>query len=445
MKKWIISFLVALMAALSLLAPVHMLRHQYAEQAQQEHRNQANQHLMFIRNSIQSKLDSSLFYADFFEMVIRQNPDISDYELREYARLIVGRNAVVDHITITREGVISFVYPTLGNEHLIGQMVSDEEGQSKGALSTLENHLILTEGPLEWGEGGLKIFNQKPIFSRSVSSNNLWGFASVTIDFEELVDTTLLAHHNNDYRYGIRVLSESAGPFLWGDREVFAEEAVLQYVHLPQSDWVIGIQPIEGWQTTTGLFQRELVIFYILISIIFLLVFSFSLKYVSKRELSRKDVLTGVFNKHTFENIAKRMIRYSSQKHGVFLIDFNEFKQINDQYGHLAGDTVLKVCSQRISDIVKKTDCVGRIGGDEFMIITMDVETEDNLEDIAKRIIAHVQKPVRFNDIIIRPSVSVGFSLTSNVDAFEQLYDSADKKMYENKEQTKLFTTDSYG
>lgn len=217
----------------------------------------------------------------------------------------------------------------------------------------------------------------------------------------------------------------------------------MQSVTLPQSSWVIGLLPAEGWHTNDGLFQRELVVFYILISIIFFLVFFFSLQYVTKRELSRKDPLTGVFNKHTFENIASRLIRYSTQKNGIFLIDFNDFKQINDEYGHLAGDRVLKICSQRMRDIVKKSDRVGRIGGDEFMIVTKDVESEENLEKIAGRITAHIQKPVRYNGEVIRPTVSVGYTLTNNVDVFEKFYDSADKKMYENKEQSKQYFTES--
>lgn len=443
MKKWVISLLVASMAALSLLAPVHMLRNQYAEQAYQEHRNQAREHLTFIRNSMQSKLDSSLFYADFFEMVIRQNPDISDYELREYARLIVSRNTIIDNVTIAKDGIITFVHPYFGNEAIMGMPVMNEDTLAEYDYSSMNNHLTVTEGPVESAQGGLKILNHKPVFSRAISSESFWGFATVTVDFEELVKSTLAVHQHQDYRYGIRTTADSDSQLVWGDNTVFEGESVMQTVSMPQSNWTIGLLPAKGWHTNDGLFQRDLVVLYILISIIFFLVFFFSLQYASKRELSRKDPLTGVFNKHTFENIASRLIRYSSQKNGIFLIDFDDFKQINDQHGHLAGDRVLKICSQRMREIVKKSDRVGRIGGDEFMIVTKNVENEENLEKIAGRIRAHIQKPVRYDGKIIHPTVSVGYTLTSNVDVFEKLYDSADKKMYENKEQSKQYFTES--
>ncbi|MCC5890221.1 MAG: sensor domain-containing diguanylate cyclase [Alkalibacterium sp.] len=444
MKKWVISSFVAFLAALALIVPVHMLRNQYAEQAYQEHRNQAREHLSFIRNNMQSNLDNSLFYADFFEMVIRQNPDISDYELREYARLIVGRNPVVDNVTIAQDGIITFVYPSLGNEKVMGlSILDDEEKETTYIYSSRDSHLTFAEGPVDAVQGELKIFNRKPVFSRSVSTESFWGFATVTLDFEELLQSTFSVHQHQDYRYGINVTSESGDRLTWGDNSVFDEEAVMQSITLPESSWVIGLMPTEGWRTRDGLFQRELIVFYTLISIIFCLVFFFSLQYVIKRELSRKDPLTGVFNKHTFENIASRLIRYSSQKNGIFLIDFNDFKQINDEYGHLAGDRVLKICSQRMREVVKKSDRVGRIGGDEFMIVTMDVENEENLEKIAERITTYIQRPVRYNDQIIRPTVSVGYILTSNLDVFDHLYDSVDKKMYENKGELKRFSSES--
>lgn len=442
MKKRMISFIVAFLASLSLVAPVHMLRNQYAEQAYQEHQTQAREHLTFIRNTMQSKLDSSLFYADFFEMVIRQNPDISDTELREYARLIVSRNPIVDHVSIAKDGIVTFVYPYSENESVLGLSIMDEEEFFSDHFHTLNNQQqTFAEQPADSSQDGLKILHRKPVYSRAIGSETLWGFASVTVDFDELVQSTLSVNQHYDYQYGIQMVSEAGEEIIWGNRDVFTGEGVTQPVALPQSIWVIGLMPQAGWHTTNGFFQRELVMLYVLISIIFFLVYFFSLQYVTKRDLSRKDPLTGVYNKHTFESMASRLIRYSSQKNAIFLIDFNDFKQINDKYGHLAGDCVLKTCSQRMRDSVKKSDRVGRIGGDEFMIVTKDIGNEDNLEKIAKRITTHIQRPVRYQDNIIRPSISVGYTITSNVDSFEKLYDFADKNMYENKETYKQFFT----
>lgn len=445
MKKRMISLLVAMLAALSLVAPVYVLRNQYAEQAYQEHRTQGREHLTFIRNSMQSKLDSSLFYTDFFEMVIRENPDISDIELREYVRLIVRRNPIIDNVSIAKDGIITFVYPTFGNENILGLNIIDETESSFSEVNMLTSEqTIFTIGPADSAQGGLKLFHRKPVYVRNTNSERFWGFASVTVDFEELVQSTLSANQNKDYSYGIQINSEFESERIWGDKTVFAGEGVTQIITLPNSSWVIGLMPKEGWYVNNSFFQSELIVFYVLISIIFLMVFFFSLQYMTKRELARQDPMTGVFNKYTFETIASRLIRYSSLRNAIFLIDFDNFKQINDEHGHLAGDYVLKTCSIRMREIVKKSDYVGRIGGDEFMIISKDIANEDDLEKIASRITDHIEQPVIFNNYAINPSISVGYTLTSNTDTFEKLYASADKNMYENKENYKRFSHNHY-
>lgn len=436
-----ISLLVAMLAALSLVAPVYVLRNQYAEQAYQEHRTQGREHLTFVRNSMQSKLDSSLFYTDFFEMVIRQNPDISDIELREYVRLIVRRNPFIDNVTIAKDGIVTFVYPAFENEDILGLNIIEDTEHSFSNFNLLTSEeTIFTLGPADSVQGGLKLFHRKPVYVRNTNSERFWGFASVTVDFEELVHSTLAVNQNKDYSYGIQINSEFESDTIWGNETVFAGEGVTQTITLPQSDWVIGLMPKDGWQVNNGFLQSELLVFYILISIIFIMVFFFSLQYMTKRELARKDPMTGVFNKYTFETIASRLIRYSSQSHAIFLIDFDNFKQINDEYGHLVGDYVLRTSSRRMREIVKKSDYVGRIGGDEFMIISKNIANKDDLEKIASRITGHIEQPVRFNHYVINPSISVGYTLTSNTDTFEKLYDSVDKNMYENKESYKQFS-----
>ncbi|PRY82512.1 diguanylate cyclase domain-containing protein [Alkalibacterium olivapovliticus] len=435
MKKWVIAFIVATFAAVSLYIPVQLLRTEYNQQHYEEQRSQARDHLTMIRENLQSELDDSLIYVDFFEMVIRQNPAITEPELREYGRFIVERNALIETVTVAKDGIVHFVYPSDGKELIMGLDMLNVDVEGLSAFDYTPTTISsVSRGPFDSDHEDVKVINHKPVFTESISADDFWGFASVTIDFEELIESTLSQYQHPDYSFAMRIDPANKHPFVWGDNQVFSEDHVLQAISLPNTHWNIGIAPVNGWMVRDSFPSFELIISYIMISIIFVLVYVFSVQYISKRDLSRTDALTNCLNKHTFEVSVKRVLKYSSLKNGILLIDINDFKKINDEHGHLAGDKVLIESARRMKEIIKSTDRVGRIGGDEFMIMVKDLQNEDDLEMIAKRIIAHMEQPVSYNSNQIDLTVSVGFMMALDTKAFDHIYDLVDKKMYKHKE-----------
>lgn len=436
-KKWMIALLTASLAAFLLSIPIHILREQYDYQAQLEQKALVMEQVSSIRDDFQAQLDTSLFYADFFEMIVRQDPFIAESELREYARFIVDRNELIDNVSVARDGVIHFVYPLQGNEAVIGLDLTSDDNLNHAIQATPDGRSGVTQGPLESVQGGLKLLTHKPIYIDAVSAEEQWGYSSVTIDFEEMVSASVHAHQNDLYDYAIRISSGSQSPYIWGSAGIFEEESVSQSIELFDSHWTVGAVPLGGWGVHDERLNQEMLVFYLLITIIFIMVYYFTLQYLTKREMSRKDALTGLLNKHTFESTVRRLIRYSTQKNGLLLIDFNDFKTINDKHGHLIGDKVLSECAARMKEIVKYSDKVGRIGGDEFMILVKDIGNEENLSKVAERIVSQIEKPIDMDQVSITPSVSVGFVLTSPSHAFENIYDIVDKRMYKHKEASK--------
>ena len=106
------------------------------------------------------------------------------------------------------------------------------------------------------------------------------------------------------------------------------------------------------------------------------------------RELADHDQLTGLCNRRGFEDAVAREIE-RMRRHGtpaaVVLIDCDDFKSVNDKFGHNGGDEVLREIGQRIEDTVRETDVVARIGGDEFMVLVTDVRVAEAAE-LADRI-----------------------------------------------------------
>lgn len=428
-----ISLIIAAISALILFIPVNDLHNQYNAQLYEETRSQASEHLNYIRDNFQSQLDNSLYYADFFEMIVSQNPEISDDELREYSRFIIDRNALVDSVSLAKDGIISFYYPLEGNEDAMGYSLLDDPDRKYFLEEAIQKKEAVAQGPIEAIQGGTKIFNRKPVFIESFGSEVLWGFANITIDFDTLVENSLLQHSLSHYRYALKAESKWSEPMIWGDETVFDSDAVTAIIALPEKNWTIALIPTNGWNKDQSIHSFETTLFYLFILVVFKLVFFFVYQYLTKRELSRIDALTGLLNKQTFEQSVKRVLKYSTKKNGLLLIDFNDFKLINDTHGHLVGDKVLNITAQRLGHCLKNGDIIGRIGGDEIMILVKDIHSEDELEAISERIIDRIEKPILVGHKTALPSISIGHTYIKKWIPFEHIYDIVDIRMYQHK------------
>lgn len=155
-------------------------------------------------------------------------------------------------------------------------------------------------------------------------------------------------------------------------------------------------------------------------------------------EQAYTDSLTGLANRRALErHIARLLRRNRAGAFAVMQIDLDFFKQVNDTYGHAAGDHVLKTVSERLLDVMRPTDMVARIGGDEFVIVVSDFHDETTLSDIGERIIRTVGKPIPFEDIRCKVGASIGACIVSSSadTGAEDILSAADRALYLSKEQ----------
>ena len=152
------------------------------------------------------------------------------------------------------------------------------------------------------------------------------------------------------------------------------------------------------------------------------------------KRISKLDPLTGALNRRSLDSVLSRETE-RCKRHGthlsVLMIDLDDFKKINDKYGHVAGDGVLKRCAEILERNVRKIDYVIRFGGDEFAVIMPDTGTE--AAQVAKdRILEDLQQTNKTGaDLPFRMSVGLH---TSGADDVENILSATDEDLYRQKE-----------
>lgn len=157
--------------------------------------------------------------------------------------------------------------------------------------------------------------------------------------------------------------------------------------------------------------------------------------------LAEHDPLTGLYNRHRFQEELNTMIATSLRSHHQFALlyfDLDDFKYINDTFGHKAGDTVLVRTAGEISSIVRHIEVFARLGGDEFAILSL-IQPNDDISVLPARIVTSIAAiPLRFRGTNIRLTTSVGIAIFPEHGATaEDLVAHADAAMYQAKNQGK--------
>ncbi len=168
----------------------------------------------------------------------------------------------------------------------------------------------------------------------------------------------------------------------------------------------------------------------------------------SNEWLALHDQLTGLANRRLFEDRLFQAMERSHRMHTrvvLLMIDLDGFKKINDAYGHLAGDELLRGIAANLRSTVRSSDTLARFGGDEFVVLATDLPTpliDDTLGNRSvERLVAAIQaalaKPVAIHGRNIVISGSLGVAIApDDAKTADQLLQLADKRMYKSKQQT---------
>lgn len=153
-----------------------------------------------------------------------------------------------------------------------------------------------------------------------------------------------------------------------------------------------------------------------------------------------KDSVTGVYNKQTTHNLIDAYLNGEGRggRHALLVIDIDDFKGINDALGHRQGDAIILTLAEKMKAMFRSEDIIGRIGGDEFMVLIKNVVDMELVAEKAKNICNIFQEEIneRYTDITVSNSVGIAIYGKDGM-TYEDLYEAADRALYRCKDEGK--------
>jgi diguanylate cyclase (GGDEF)-like protein len=154
------------------------------------------------------------------------------------------------------------------------------------------------------------------------------------------------------------------------------------------------------------------------------------------RHKALHDALTGMPNRMLFEDRLTHALAAATRERkrvGVLFIDLDQFKRVNDTYGHACGDELLRQVATRLSTTVRATDTVARLGGDEFVILLSEVDDVDDAHAVATKLLDVLRRPYDVGGGVLSVSASIGVTVAKPGETPDALLSHADDAMYRAK------------
>ena len=385
---------------------------------------------------LESLLDSLFHKTDIFEtIIIAHDGEMSEVAFDDLSRTILAENSGIRAIQCLPGGTVEYCYPIEGNEKAIGGNVFKNEKRKADANLAKETHEITLSGPYPLTQGGFGIIARNPIYlTDAEGEETFWGFSVIVLDLPEALDSLLLQEiERNDFQYRLTTVVEGERIEISSSENYQDRETVAADLHVPNHTWQMELSPRKGWYDLFG----SACVFAIGLGITILLtimVYILEERNQNLKEWADKDALTGLINRRKLMDYIELRCGNTKTPLALLYCDINDFKIINDTYGHDCGDAVLKETAQRMEKALWKEDIVARVGGDEFIII---LERCGEMADCSKciaKIRREVERPFRLTQTELSISISVGcaFFPKETQDA-KELIRLGDERMYEDK------------
>ncbi|MCW8335403.1 diguanylate cyclase [Vibrio paucivorans] len=404
----------------------------------------AKEELSIIRSELEAAVVSDIYVANSLAAFVTVNPSGDFDNWDKMASNIIREGKHIKVIGLAPGDIIRHIYPLKGNERALNLDYRTVPAQWRSVEKAREIQEIFIAGPVSLVQGSRALIARVPIFTDPPQNTQYWGVCSVVIDLESLFQSVGIKAFEHKYHLAMKgVDSEGdSGAIFFGDQTIFDNAFSREVVRFPYGSWIIAASEKNDLLKQLPWYRTNIVRLFGY-PIMALLIFSFVAIYrlyavANKRSLH--DELTKLPNRRYFMYTLEHhfdQVQHNGQKETFALlnIDLDKFKAINDLYGHAAGDKVLIACAERIKSVLRTSDVVARVGGDEFLVLLPRISNKNDVDVIN----IELQKaicltPVIYEQHLISVHVSVGYAFyNKDVLDIEGMLKKADENMYEEK------------
>ena len=383
---------------------------------------------------IKNEIADGIGITDTLEQIlISENGEIHQFET------IAGNlmSDSIESVQLAPNGVVTDIYPAEGNEAGKIDLLQDKDRKEISCYAR-DNLATITQGPFELKQGGYGIAVRNPVYLKDKSGQEyFWGFTIVILRVPDIFSDTVSALSNFGYEY--KILKTDIP---WSDTYKVVYQSDGQIDHpvsyaftVGDGTWKLEVTPKTGWRNNTlliiisGMFLTISLLLSVLTRV-WLIAKEHKNKY---KILARTDSLTNIYNRYGFDELAEKIISKNPQTHFVAaLLDIDDFKFINDIYGHSYGDKALKSLADSMKAFFPSDALLGRNGGDEFCILLPNCtfkEADKQLQQFTK-----LPKTFSYHGKELAFYISLGYAEYPTFAASpSQLMRCADAALYEIK------------
>ena len=369
------------------------------------------------------ELNNGVFLTTALEQfIISENGNVNYFEkiadnLMTGSQSEYSGNSFIRCLQLAPGGVVNRIYPQEHNEAGMIDLINDKD---RGFICRYarDNNKLIIQGPYNLAQGGKGVAIRKPVYlttgDEAPSAENFWGFAIAIIRVPEIFENSVVTLETFGYHY--ELICESVIDGYEARATVYASETApvspqtASFI-LGGNKWTLGVSLVDGRYVVGNELRVALVggILVLFAAALLHLVLLLAQKTYRYKNLAGTDVLTGLLNRAGYETALTKYLReFPGEPCVEAVLDVDDFKIVNDLYGHGIGDGALKHLAGELVTAFPENSIICRHGGDEFSVVlkgSTGAEAEEELRRFtqAKRSFTHGGKKYNY-------TVSMGYA-----------------------------------
>ena len=369
-KRFIVPVVVFILGMCALIGTIYVV----GEGQEEQNRTKAQLNAMTYAERIYGELMEGIGVTDTLKQVVISG----DGNINKFYDIAANMmDDSIQSIQIAPNGVVTEIYPEESNESSKIDLINDSD---RGEISRYarDNDTVIMQGPLELKQGGYGIAVRNPVYLEDENGKKrFWGFTIVILKVPEIFSESVEALSNFGFKYSLQKCAspwDDTYEWVYGSKKELNDPVIYDF-DVYRDKWRLEILPKSGFYNNSNLIYMFIggVIIVLLLTGLTVALISINENRKLFKKLAVTDTLTGIYNRLGFNRQVEQYMRQNPQKHCVVaMLDIDDFKLVNDVYGHAAGDGVLQKLAESMKQYFSKDVILGRNGGDEFCVFMPD-------------------------------------------------------------------------